>query len=208
MEADVLPCYVVCDFSSSMTDYIGELGAGLREFRGAAHADPVAAARIRVSVIGLGRTPWVLQPLLPVAELIDVTEQSTCAATFFGPVFDFLRVRLDQDVNALDSDGLRPLRPIVFFVSDGRPADAESWPAAHARLTRPEMIAFGVGAADPDTLTRIGTARVFLGGVRLGTALAASVLHPRRVHFRSTRPPDAVREFTGRRDERASGSGA
>ena len=204
----MLPCYVVCDFSSSMTDYIGELGAGLREFRAAAHADPVAAARIRVSVIGSARTPWVLQPLRPVVELLDVGEQSPCAATFFGPVFDFLHARIEQDVNALNENGLRPLRPIVFFVSDGRPADADDWPAAHARLTRPELVAFGVGAADPDTLTRIGADRVFLGGVRLGTALAATVLHPRRVHFTSTRPPDAVREFTGRQDERASGSGA
>jgi uncharacterized protein YegL len=197
MEADVVPCYVVCDFSSSMTDYIGELRAGLREFRGAAHADPVAAARIRVGVIGLARTPWVLQPLRPPAELIDVTEQSPCAATLFGPVFDFLHTRIEQDVNALKRTRLTPLRPIVFFVSDGRPADDDAWPAAHARLTWPEMIAFGVGAADPDTLSRIGTARVFLGGVRLGTALAASVLHPRRVHFRSTRASDAVRRIHG-----------
>jgi len=208
VEADVLPCYLVCDFSSSMTDYIGELGAGLREFRAAAHADPVAAARIRVSVIGMARRPWVLQPLRPAVELIDVFEQSPCAATFFGPVFDFLREHIEQDVNVLTENGLRPLRPIVFFVSDGRPADAAVWPAAHARLTQPELVAFGVGAADPDTLTRIGTARVFLGGARLGTALAVTVLHPRRVHFRSTRPPDAVREFTGRQDERTSGSGA
>jgi uncharacterized protein YegL len=197
VEADVLPCYVVCDFSSSMTDYIGELGAGLREFRAAAHADPVAAARIRVSVIGMARTPWVLQPLRPVVEIIDVAEQSPCAATFFGPVFDFLHARVEEDVNALNDNGLRPLRPIVFFVSDGRPADAAAWPAAHARLTRLELVAFGVGAADPDTLTRIGTARVFLGGVRLGTALAATMLHPRRVHFRSTRPPDAVPRIHG-----------
>lgn len=204
----MLPCYVVCDCSSSMTDYIGELRAGLREFRGAVHADPVAAARIHVCVIGMAQRPTVLQPLRPAAELIDIAEQSPCATTFFGPVFELLAERIEADVNALRRERRAALRPIVFFVSDGRPAD-DTWPAAFAKLTRPEVIAFAVGAADPDTLARIGTSGVFLGGVRLGAALAATMLHPRRVHFWSTRPPDAVAEFTGRQgDERTSGSGA
>ena len=183
----MLPCYVVCDFSSSMTDYIGDLRAGLREFRGALHADPVAAARIRVCVIGIAEPPRVLQPLRPAAELDDLTEQTPCAGTKFGPVFELLRETIDRDVNALR----RNRRPIVFFVSDGRPTDAATWPAAFAAIAdptwtaRPDVIAFGVGAADPDTLTLIGTRRVFLGGVRLGTALAASVL----IHAVSTSGP-------------------
>jgi uncharacterized protein YegL len=202
VEADVLPCYVVCDFSSSMTDYIGELRAGLREFRGAAHADPIAAARVRVCLIGMARTPWVLQPLRPVVELIELEDQTPCAATLFAPVFEFLRNRIERDANALREKRLHALRPVVFFVSDGRSTDADTWPAGFAELTGAEMVAFGMGAADPDTLTRIGSARVFLGGVRLGAALAATLLgprgpDPRGVHFSSTRPPDAVRRVDG-----------
>jgi uncharacterized protein YegL len=183
----VLPCYVVCDFSPSMTDYIGDLRAGLREFRGALHADPVAAARIHVCLIVLGPTPHVWQPLRPAVELVELPERIPCAGTNFGPVFELLRVLIERDVNALNGNR----RPIVFFASDGRPTDPRAWPAALAALTdpdwpcRPEMIAFGVGAADRDTLTRIGTGRVFLGGVRMGAALSASVL----IHAVSTSGP-------------------
>lgn len=183
----MLPCYVVCDVSSSMTDYIGELRAGLREFRGSAHADPVAAAGIRVCVIGVADTPRVLQPLRPVTELAELDGRSPCAGTNFGPVFELLRAVIERDVSALK----RNRRPVVFFVSDGRPTDPHEWPVAFAALddptwtARPEVIAFGVGATDPDTLARIGTARVFLGGVRLGAALAASVL----IHAVSTSGP-------------------
>lgn len=175
----MLPCYVVCDFSPSMTDYIAELRAGLREFRGALHADPVAAARIRVCVIGVAETPWVQQPLRPAAELGELTERIPCAGTNFGPVFELLRTTIERDVNALNGNR----RPIVFFASDGRPTDPLTWPAAFAALTdpawpaRPELIAFGLGAADRDTLTRIGLDRVFLGGVRMGAALAAVLIH-------------------------------
>ncbi|WP_211763262.1 vWA domain-containing protein [Kutzneria sp. CA-103260] len=194
----VLPCYVVCDFSPSMTDYIGDLRAGLREFRGALHADPVAAARIRVCVIVVGPTPRVQQPLRPAAELVDLAERIPCAGTNFGPVFELLRVTIERDVNVLN--GHR--RPIVFFASDGRPTDPLAWPAALAALTdpawpgNPEMIAFGVGAADRDTLTRIGTGRVFLGGVRMGAALSASVL----IHAVSTSGPLARPTLSGNGD--------
>lgn len=187
----MVPCYVVCDFSLSMTDYIGDVSAGLREFRGAAHADPVAAARIRVCVIGVADTPWVLHPLRPAAELPDLAGRSPSAGTNFGPVFELLRETIDRDVSALNRNRVTVRRPIVFFVSDGRPTDPWTWPTAFAAIAdptwtaRPDVIAFGVGAADPDTLSRIGVDRVFLGGVRLGAALAASVL----IHAVSTSGP-------------------
>jgi uncharacterized protein YegL len=191
VESDVLPCYVVCDFSLSMTDYIGELRTGLREFRGAVHADPVAAERVWVSVIGMADTPRVLQPLRPAIELVDVDERSRCAETNFGPVFDLLRATVDRDVSALKRNRRAVARPVVFFVSDGRPTDRDAWPAAFAAIAdptwtaRPEVIAFGVGSADPDTLSQIGSSRVFLGGVRMGAALAACVL----IHALSTSGP-------------------
>lgn len=185
------PCYVVCDFSLSMTDYIGELRAGLREFRGAVHADPVAAARVRVCVVGVAASPWVLQPLRPAGELADLGEESPCAGTNFGHLFEFLRMTIDRDVSVLKRNRLTVGRPVVFFVSDGRPTDRVTWPAGFTAVTdptwtaRPHVIAFGVGSADPDVLTRIGTGRVFLGGVRMGVALAASVL----IHAVSTSGP-------------------
>lgn len=183
MGSEVLPCYVVCDVSLSMTDHLEELNAGLREFRGAVHADASVAARLRCSVVGFAETSRVLQPLHPTAQLSDLPPPEPAAGTNFGPAFTLLRAAIDQDVRDLKARALRVHRPLVFFLSDGQPTDPVTWPAAFAALTdplwsaRPNVIAFGIGDADQDTLRRIGTFRMFLGrdGVRLSTALIATV---------------------------------
>ena len=56
-----------------------------------------------------------------------------------------------------------------MLFSDGQPTDPATWPDAFAALTdpawtaRPNMIAVGVGDADPVTMSRIGTFRTFTG---------------------------------------------
>ncbi len=183
MNSDVLPCYVVCDVSLSMIDHMDEVNAGLREFRGAVHADSSVAERVHCCVVGFAETPTVLQPLYPMARFTELPAPEYCAGTNFGPAFTLLRDAIDRDVRGLKADRLRVHRPIVFFLSDGQPTDPVTWPAAFATLTdpawpaRPNVIAFGIGDADQDTLGRIGTFRVFLGrdGVRMGTALISSV---------------------------------
>jgi len=184
MVSEVLPCYVVCDVSLSMTDYIEEVNAGLREFRGAVHADPTVAARIMVCVIGFAAKPTVLQPLRPAAALAELGASRLDAETNFGLALTLLREMIVQDVRVLKTDHHRVHRPVVFFTSDGRSTDPTTWPEAFAALAdsawplHPTVIAFGLGAVDLDTLDRIGTSRVFLrqDGIRLGTALAVSVM--------------------------------
>jgi uncharacterized protein YegL len=183
MRSDVLPCYVVCDLSLSMTDHVAGLNAGLREFRGAVHADASVADRVLCGVVGFAESPHVVQPLFLLDELAELPAPGACAGTNFGPVFKFLRTTIDEDVRVLESHRLRVHRPIVFFLSDGQPTDPVTWPAAFATLTdpdwafRPRMVAYGVGDADQDALGRIGTFRTYLDrdGVRMGTALIASV---------------------------------
>jgi uncharacterized protein YegL len=183
MGSEVLPCYVVCDVSLSMSDHIEELNTGLREFRGAVHADAAVADRLRCSVVGFAETSTVLQPLHPTARLGDLPAPRPGAGTNFGPVFTLLRVAIDRDVRDLKARAVLVRRPLVFFLSDGQPTDPVTWPAAYAALTdplwpaRPDVVAFGVGDADRDTLRRIGTFRVVLGrdGVRLSTVLIATV---------------------------------
>ncbi|PPK64823.1 hypothetical protein V5P93_006226 [Actinokineospora auranticolor] len=183
MRPDISPCYVVCDMSSSVVDHIDELNAGLREFRGAVHADRSAIDRVRVGVVGFAGAPRLLHPLRPVVELPEVTAPRPRVGSNFGLAFTFLRGVIDRDVRELTAERLVVRRPVMFFVSDGRPTDPVTWPAAHAALTdprwpaHPTAVAFGVGAADQGTLARIGTAQVFLGrdGVRVGTALTVSM---------------------------------
>ncbi|WP_410618512.1 vWA domain-containing protein [Amycolatopsis sp. cmx-8-4] len=193
MGSDVLPCYVACDVSLSMADHLDELNTGLREFRGAVHADASVTGRILCSVIGFGETPHVVQPLLPMDDLAELPAPRAGAGTNFGPAFTFLREVIDGDVGGLEKHRLQVHRPVVFFLSDGQPTDPVTWPAAFASLTdpawarRPRVVAFGVGDADEDALGRIGTFRTYFGrdGVRVGTALIASVMHV----LSTSRPP-------------------
>jgi uncharacterized protein YegL len=190
MGYEVLPCYVVCDVSLSMTDHIDELNAGLREFRGAIHADASVAGKIRCCLVGFAETATVLQPLYPLAEVPVLPKLGSSTGTNFGPAFRFLRTAIERDVQTLKEDSARVHRPLVFFLSDGLPTDPVTWPDAYATLTdpawtaRPDVIAYGVGAADRDTLVRIGTSRTFLSrdGVRMSTALIASVTRAPREH--------------------------
>ena len=193
MGSDVLPCYVACDVSLSMTDHIDELNTGLREFRGAVHADASVAGRVLCSVVRFGGEPQVVQPLLPVAELADLPELQPCVGTNFGPLFSCLRSAIDRDVPLLERHRQQVHRPLVFFLSDGQPTDPVTWPWAFESLTDPEwprcprVVTFGVGDADQEALDRIGTFRTYLGrdGVRMGTALIASVMHV----LSTSRPP-------------------
>jgi uncharacterized protein YegL len=51
----VLPFYVVCDVSFSMTDHLDALNAALLELHRAVGTDPVVADRTRFCLIGFWR---------------------------------------------------------------------------------------------------------------------------------------------------------
>jgi uncharacterized protein YegL len=195
MGSDVLPCYVACDISLSMADHIDELNRGLREFRGAVHGDASVADRVLCSVIGFGEEPAAVHGLYLAGEVAELPPLGPCAGTNFGPVFTFLRAAIDMDIRLLETHRVRVHRPLVFFLSDGQPTDPVTWPSAFSSLCdpawprRPRVVAFGVGDADEEALGRIGTFRTYLSrdGVRLGTALIASVMH---VLSTSGPPPD------------------
>jgi uncharacterized protein YegL len=180
MVPDVLPCYVVCDVSFSMTDHIDEVNAGMREVRGVMHADRRATAQIRLCVIVFAESPLVVQPLRAALDPPETIAPRQESGSDFSSAFTFLHKTIEHDVKSLKAQRVQVRRPVLFFISDGRATDP-AWPAALARLTAtawcPEMIAFGLGAVDPPTLDRIGTSRVFFGrdGVRIGIALASSV---------------------------------
>jgi uncharacterized protein YegL len=175
----VLPCYVVCDSSVSMTEHIDAMNGSVRELCRTAGADPVVADRTRICVIGFSCTATVVLPLRRPREIIEVGGLTPAGATNFGAAFTLLRDTIERDTAALAAQDYRVHRPAVFFLSDGQPTDPVTWPAAHAALTdpswpaHPNMIAFGVGDADPATIGRVGTFRSFVGreAVSPGAAL-------------------------------------
>jgi uncharacterized protein YegL len=179
MLEQILPFYVVCDQSYSMTDHLDALNNGLAELHRAASTDPVVADKTRFCLIGFSGTAKILQPLCRLNDVVTIVELTTQAGTSFGAVFTLLRDTIEKDVDALAAGAYRVYRPVVFFLSDGQPTDQVTWPGTFGRLRdpewplRPNIIAFGIGDANAATISRIGTFQSFMstGGVSPGTAL-------------------------------------
>jgi uncharacterized protein YegL len=179
--ARVLPVYFVADESQSMSAHIEVLNQGLRHLYDAFQRDTLAAAKVRFSVIGFSDT---VIPHLSLAQLTDIEPEQLpvlrpIASTSYRAAFEDLLYRLPADVADLKGRGLQVHRPAVFFLTDGAPNPGDEWEAAYARLAgireSPNILAFGVEAADEATIARVasnpGWAFVAENGAETGHAL-------------------------------------
>jgi uncharacterized protein YegL len=211
MPEEILPFYIVCDQSYSMTDHIETLNAGLAQLHAAVGTDPVVADKTRLCLIGFAGVATVLQPLCRPSDVVGLADLTTQEATSFGAAFTLLRDTIERDVDALKAQAHRVYRPAVFFLSDGHPTDPADWPAAFERLVdpewpaRPNIIAFGIGDADAATIDRIGTFQAFMsqGGISpasalhgFARALTTSVVHSSDDDVVALRVPTRIDGFT------------
>jgi uncharacterized protein YegL len=118
----------------------------------------------RLAVLTFDAEARVVLPLTPAADLAAVPAlAATRPATDYECVFRLLRRQIGRDLTGLRMAGVRPLRPLIVLITDGRPTRGY-WPPAHAALTDPgwegaaDILAFGFGEASDLTLRRIGTA--------------------------------------------------
>lgn len=158
----VLPIYFVVDESRSMAVHMETLNKGMMSFLDALHSNPMAAGKVRFSVIGFSDTALVY---LAPSDLRDVEEMPLLEArktTVYGAVFRLVRERVQADAQDLRRRGYRVFRPTVFFLTDGDPNDAD-WRVEHARLVdaefpfRPNILSFGFGGANQDVIREVAT---------------------------------------------------
>jgi uncharacterized protein YegL len=140
----------------------------LARFRDAVREHPRLAAECRIAVITFDAEASIQVPLTPAADLPRPPRlAATRPATDYAAAFTLLRRRIAADLAALRAAGLRPVRPAVFLLTDGRPTRGY-WPRAHAALTdpcwpdAPDVVAFGFGDAAEAAVRRIGTAGAYL----------------------------------------------
>src|SRR5664280_2618920 len=99
--AMILPVYIVADESLSMKDDVDKLNKGLASLLDALNLQTMAAAKVRLSVIGFSDEP---QCHLPMSDLRDVSQMPHLSAktlTSYSRVFRFLRQSIPADVAAL-----------------------------------------------------------------------------------------------------------
>ncbi|MCN9241984.1 hypothetical protein NGF19_14485 [Streptomyces sp. RY43-2] len=179
----LLPVYVLADESGSMAEYVGDLNEGMKSLHVALLGEPMAAAKVRFSVLGFAHGVTERLILADLRSEADLPRLSAGGGTNYDAAFGALLKRIPQDVRTLKSQGYRVHRPAVFFLSDGQPTCGEEWRETHRRLTdrsvtgaAPNVIAFGMGSARAETILSVATqsefAFVSLPGAQLGDSIA------------------------------------
>ena len=182
VRGQLLPIYVMADESISMNEYMGELNAGLASLHEALIAEPMAAAKVRFSVLGFSDDVVVRLHLVDLRRENQLPKLFSRGRTNYSAAFAALLHYIPQDVANLKRREFQVHRPAVFFLSDGRPSDGESWREPHGRLidksiTRaaPNIIACGIGHAEPETILAVAThsdfAFVTIEGMQVGPAI-------------------------------------
>ena len=168
MSHQVLPFYLVCDASGSMAGPpLDEINDSMPRLCAAIAADPVAARATRFCLIGFADEATVLLPLAHLGRVRSVPALGPAGRTGYGRAFDLLRRTIEADVRHLTRAGHQVRPPAVFFLSDGLPSD-DDWQQAYRSLTdeswagRPDILAFGFGDADMNTICEVATVRAFV----------------------------------------------
>jgi uncharacterized protein YegL len=126
-------------------------------------SNPTVGEIARVALITFSDEARTLIPLsdLAFAQLPEVLVEG---GTNFAAAFRGLRAAIDAGMGSLPK-GTPVYRPVAFFMSDGEHQARENWSQAldqHIRdpnwKYRPEVVAFGFGDANKETLRRIDPA--------------------------------------------------
>ena len=157
--AKLLPFYLVIDVSYSMKG--GKLKSAnqiLPEVVDALAQNPILSDKVRIGLIDFSDDARVQLPLQDVLEPnLTLPELKARGGTSYAAAFRLLRTEIAANIAQLKADGFLVHRPAVFFLSDGAPTDKDpEWRSAFADLTGdkayPNVIPFGVDAADPRTM--------------------------------------------------------
>ncbi|MEV5082352.1 VWA domain-containing protein [Streptomyces sp. NPDC056159] len=161
----ILPFYLVCDESASMTDNLHILNDALPELHNEISTNPTIADKTRFALIGFSTDADILQPVVDLSEIDSLPALRAGGMTSFGNVFRVLKRAIETDVAALKGQGHDVYRPVVFFLSDGVPTDTD-WKQAYQELTaspfHPHVIAFGIGDADQAIIGEVATVKAFM----------------------------------------------
>jgi uncharacterized protein YegL len=164
----VLPFYVVCDASTSMRgEPIRAVNEELRQVHQVLSSDPLLNDLCRFAVITFASKVIEVVPLKRLASIELFPELVAQGQTRLGKCVDEISVIIRRDIDRLRAEGRTVLRPVLFFITDGRPTDAwkrrlNTFLDRTANPAAPNVIAFGVGNANEETISTIGRQRAMM----------------------------------------------
>jgi uncharacterized protein YegL len=180
----VLPMYFVGDESHSMRgEPIAAVNSGLLDLRDEVAKHPLIGKKVRFGIITFADSAETRLELSELSEELLLPTLSTRGrGTSYAAAFEALRHTIPADIALLKVSGFQVHRPVVFFLSDGQPTEKESkW---RERLTelkdpsfpqRPNILAFGVGDADPKVIQGLASSPSYAFMVKEGVSTAGAV---------------------------------
>jgi uncharacterized protein YegL len=120
----VMPFYLICDVSISMTHDIPALNDGVRRLRRAIVSEPVVDDVAQVSIMSFSDTAKIVVPMGQMSES-EIPALSVEGGTDYGAAFRALAQAIERDTAALRKDGYKVYRPCAFFLTDGAPGDRD-----------------------------------------------------------------------------------
>jgi uncharacterized protein YegL len=180
----VLPMYFVGDESHSMAgDPIGAVNQGLIDLRDEVAKHPLIGKKVRFGIITFADTAETRLQLSELSEdLVLPTLAPRGRGTSYASALEALRETIPADVALLKGSGYQVHRPSVFFLSDGQPTEkADKWRKRLEELKdpgfreRPNVLAFGVGEADPEVIRELATSPRYGFMMTTGASTAGAI---------------------------------
>ena len=161
----VMPFYITCDVSGSMTKDMPALNDGLQRLRRAILTDPLVNDVAYTAITTFSDNAKVVSPLGRMSEH-PIPTLSPEGGTNYGAAFRMLANNIAQDTAGLKSRGLRVYRPCVFFLTDGAPNDHDWYQTFTSTLCydpttktgmkgHPIFVPFGFGQAPEDVMRKL-----------------------------------------------------
>jgi uncharacterized protein YegL len=146
-----LPVYILIDTSGSMRgEPIESVKVGLADMIATLRLDPYALETACISIITYNSKVEQIVPLTPLEDLqlpdIVVPESG---ATFMGAALNLLCERYDAEVNIGSKEQKGDWMPLLFVLTDGKPADLQAYNEAIVKIKKHQFTNIVACAAGP-----------------------------------------------------------
>lgn len=125
MPQEVMPYYVICDVSRSMSGELIKIQQALERLKNDAIVDPVLDEFTLLSVITFSDEAKTVVPLAHPSEVFIPPLITIGGDANFGAAFEEYHRTFRADFARIRKEGQYVLRPCIFFLSAGPPADMD-----------------------------------------------------------------------------------
>lgn len=162
----VMPFYIICDVSGSMTHDMPVLNEGIQRLRRSIVQNPVVDDVAHISLISFSTDARVVMPLSQMSEKPMPVLVTDRGLTNYGKAFGELARAIVQDAAMLRGQGYKIFRPCAFFLTDGAPGDRD-WhqtftstltydrQAGHGMKSHPIFVPFGFRDAPENVMKQL-----------------------------------------------------